>query len=266
MKTTIWTILKGLFVGSTMLVPGVSGGSMAMILGEYDKLILAVSSFFKEKKANAIYLGLFALGGFTGMILFAKPILYCINHFPMPMLYFFIGTVAGGVPLIYEKANIHKISLTSLLYLVMGIVIAILLSVFLPQNLFGSHSHTSMLILVAAGFIAAIALVLPGISVSYLLLIMGIYDTVMTAISHLQIAILLPMGAGLLCGIIATTKALEYAMQQAPQATYMIILGFILASVAQIFPGIPSGIYWLICPAACLLGYLAIRQLPCEET
>ena len=244
MKTTIWTILKGLFVGSTMLVPGVSGGSMAMILGEYDKLILAVSSFFKEKKANAIYLGLFALGGFTGMILFAKPILYCINHFPMPMLYFFIGTVAGGVPLIYEKANIHKISLTSLLYLVMGIVIAILLSVFLPQNLFGSHSHTSILILVAAGFIAAIALVLPGISVSYLL----------------------PMGAGLLCGIIATTKALEYAMQQAPQATYMIILGFILASVAQIFPGIPSGIYWLICPAACLLGYLAIRQLPCEET
>ncbi len=74
--------LKGLCVGGTMLVPGVSGGSMAMILGIYDKLITSVSSFFACKKRNALFLLLFALGGGAGMLLFANPLLYLLQRYP----------------------------------------------------------------------------------------------------------------------------------------------------------------------------------------
>ena len=74
--------LKGLCVGGTMLVPGVSGGSMAMILGIYDKLITSVSSFFACKKRNALFLLLFALGGGAGMLLFANPLLYLLERYP----------------------------------------------------------------------------------------------------------------------------------------------------------------------------------------
>ena len=87
---TIITALKGMLIGGTMLVPGVSGGTMAMLLGIYSRLISAVSSFRKDKKGNLLFLLVFALGGIAGMLIFARPILFLIEKFPMPMLYFFL--------------------------------------------------------------------------------------------------------------------------------------------------------------------------------
>lgn len=95
--------LKGLCVGGTMLVPGVSGGSMAMILGIYDKLITSVSSFFACKKRNALFLLLFALGGGAGMLLFANPLLYLLERYPLVLRWFFIGAVAGSTPMMLKK-------------------------------------------------------------------------------------------------------------------------------------------------------------------
>ena len=86
--------LKGLCVGGTMLVPGVSGGSMAMILGIYDKLITSVSSFFACKKRNALFLLLFALGGGAGMLLFANPLLYLLERSPVVLRWFFSSSSA----------------------------------------------------------------------------------------------------------------------------------------------------------------------------
>lgn len=91
-----------------MLVPGVSGGSMAMILGIYDKLITSVSSFFACKKRNALFLLLFALGGGAGMLLFANPLLYLLQRYPLVLRWFFIGAVAGSTPMMLKKAQIHK--------------------------------------------------------------------------------------------------------------------------------------------------------------
>ena len=102
--------LKGLCVGGTMLVPGVSGGSMAMILGIYDKLITSVSSFFACKKRNALFLLLFALGGGAGMLLFANPLLYLLERYPLVLRWFFIGAVAGSTPMMLKKAQIHSVS------------------------------------------------------------------------------------------------------------------------------------------------------------
>ena len=90
MKHYFITFGKSLIVGSTMLVPGVSGGSMAMILGIYTKLIHAVSSFMKDKLHNAFFLSVFLAGSLLGIVSFSKPILHLIETYPMPMLYFFM--------------------------------------------------------------------------------------------------------------------------------------------------------------------------------
>ena len=111
-----------MIVGGTMLVPGVSGGSMAMILGIYDRLISSVSSFMKNKKENLIFLALFCLGGGLGMILFARPLLGLIERFPMPMMYFFLGAVAGGVPMIFKEARIQRVSWESLAWIALGLL------------------------------------------------------------------------------------------------------------------------------------------------
>ena len=122
-----------------------------------------------------------------------------------------------------------------------------------------------MLVLVLAGIVAAAAHILPGISVSYLLLVMGLYHELMRAISEFNMTFLLPMGVGLLCGIILLTKGLEFLMKSYPQMSYLIILGFVLGSLAEVFPGIPIGTEWIFCMIAGGCGFYFIYTLSKSE-
>lgn len=259
--SAIVTFLKGLFVGGTMLVPGVSGGSMAMILGVYDRLVTSVSSFLKHKRESFLFLLTFALGGGVGALLFANPLSKLIELFRMPMLYFFIGAVGGSVPMIYKETKVKRFTWRVPVYVLIGVLIVSALSLLPSDAIANSQMQAgvvSFLWLMVAGFIAAIALVLPGISVSYLLLMMGLYDEMMRAIAELYFPFLIPLGLGLALGVILTTKLLERAMERHPQPTYLIILGFMLASVLEIFPGVPSGWDWIICPITLTAGFMVI--------
>lgn len=260
---TMITALKGMLIGGTMLVPGVSGGTMAMLLGIYSRLISAVSSFRKDKKGNLLFLLVFALGGILGMLIFARPILFLIEKFPMPMLYFFLGAVAGGIPLIFKEAKLQKITLGAVGYVVLGALIMGVFALIPGESLAVPEGGGAfrLLLLVAAGFLAAIALVLPGLSVSYFLLLLGLYDATMEAIASLRFSFLIPMGVGIILGIILTTKTLERAMEAHPKPTYLIILGFVLASAAEIFPGIPSLGMLPICLVTVVLGFSGVYFL-----
>lgn len=266
-------ILKGLCVGGSMLVPGVSGGSMAMILGVYDRLIGAVSNFFQDVRGNALFLGLFSLGGALGLLLFARPLSRLIEAFPKPMLYFFIGAAAGSVPLIFRQARAGRFGWRLIVYPLIGIAAVSLLGR-LPVSggaltggaaagpvLAGWDGWGGPLWLTLAGIIAAVALVLPGISVSYLLLVMGLYDKVILAVSQLYLPLLLPLGFGAVLGVVLTTRLLETAMKRYPRATYLTILGFLLGSAASVFPGIPSGAELIVCPLLFLAGFGLILKI-----
>ncbi len=266
-NNNIFTALKGVIIGGTMLVPGVSGGSMAMILGIYDRLISAVSSFAKHKKENLAFLVIFSLGGILGILVFANPLLRLIERYPMPMLYFFLGAVAGGIPLIVKQSGAKRLSWRSCLYLILGLLVVSLFA-FIPSGSFQSEMNAgpaSFLLLAAAGVISAAALVLPGISISYLLLLMGIYDEMMRAVSEFYLPFLLPLAAGLVLGILLITKGLEYAMTRHPHPTYFIILGFILGSIGELFPGIPSGWELVLCILTLAAGFFAVLLLSRAE-
>ncbi len=259
--------VKGLIIGGTMLVPGVSGGSMAIILGIYDELVSSVSSFMKSKRKHFLFLLVFGVSGLVGMFLFSKPLLRLIEAYPMPMLYFFMGAVAGGVPLIFKQSQLKRFSVRGLFYVLLGLAIVLGLAV-IPVS--GGQSAMDadlkgILYLALAGFIAAVALVLPGISVSYLLLVMGLYDELMRAISQFYMPFLIPLGVGLILGIILTTKILEKAMNSYPQPTYLIILGFVLGSMGEVFPGIPTGIEIPVCACTLLAGFGCIMLLSYRE-
>lgn len=92
--------LQRLIVGGTMLVPGVSGGSMAILLDVYDDLVRAVGSFFRHKRESLLLLIPFCLGGGIGIFLLAAPLLHLLERYPGPMLFFFAGAVAGSVPMV----------------------------------------------------------------------------------------------------------------------------------------------------------------------
>mgnify|MGYP002301106417 FL=1 len=243
---------KGAIVGGTMLVPGVSGGTMAIILGIYDQLVHAVASFRRQPRQNLLFLFLFCVGGGLGMLLFSRPLLSLLNAFPLPMGYFFIGAVAGSIPMIYQKSQPSSFSWHVPVYVLAGVVIVSLFSV-LPTGVISSTGSWQPLLLIVTGIVAAAALVLPGISVSYLLLMLGLYDKTIAAISHLQFSFLLPLFIGLCIGILLVTKILERLMDRHPRPTYLVILGFMLASIASVFPGLPS----LAVAPACVLTFAA---------
>ena len=197
------------------------------------------------------------------MLLFANPLFLLIEKHPMPLHYFFMGTVFGGIPLIFKQAEVKRISGKVLLYILVGTLIVILLT-FIPAGNFQAKTASvflSNMLIIAAGFIAAVALVLPGISVSYMLLILGLYDETMRAISVLDLSFLIPLFVGLLIGIILTTKMLEHAMTKHPQPTYLIILGFIIGSIEELFPGMPTTSTWHLCLIMLLAGFTVIRLI-----
>ncbi len=263
MRDNKWQIAgKGLIIGATMIVPGVSGGTMAIILGIYDRLISAVSSFRKNVKENFLFLFLFAISAGVGLFLFTTPLSWLLENYEMPTTYFFIGAVAGGIPLIERKSGVKKIDLDVLLYLLVGALVVTLLSK-LPQNLLTTTQTNSIVqwfFLIIAGIVSAAALVLPGISFSHFLLILGLYEQLLHAVKTLEFTFLIPLAAGVLLGILLFSKMLEHVMEKYPKETYLLILGFIVGSVAAIYPGIPSGVEFIFCIATVAAGFFAIYR------
>ncbi len=259
-------LYKGLLIGSTMLIPGVSGGSMAIILGIYDRLVTAVSSFTKNIKENTLLLLMFALSAGVGMFLLAKPILVLWEMYPKAMGFFFMGAVAGGGPAIYKEARVEKMKWRYAAYILIGFLIAALMALPGVEAVTSSgDGQRSALYLFAAGIIAAVALVLPGISVSFLLLFLGLYDELMRAVSEMNITFLAPIGLGILIGIVLTTKALERAMKNYPKITYLMIIGFVAGSLLEIFPGMPEGYEWIWCLSVAASGFYCIVSLARAE-
>ena len=262
-KDHIITFFKGLVIGGTMLVPGVSGGTMAMTLGIYGRLIEAVSTLRQLNRRKLLFLALFTLGGGLGMLIFSNPLLLLLERWPRPTIYFFLGAVAGAVPMICRHAQVRSFSPRYVLYIVLGVLAVLALSV-LPTDLIPEEASKGLLhivLLMAAGFFAAIALILPGVSVSYFLLLLGLYDKTMRAISRVDLVFLLPLLIGLVIGILLATKLLDRAMSRYPNATYLIILGFVLGSIIDTFPGVPLGWESLACLLTASVGFCLILLL-----
>jgi len=254
---------KGLWIGGTMTVPGVSGGTMAILVGIYDRLIGAVSGLVPVRKKTTLnsilFLTVFLLGAGLGMLLFAKLI---SGWWEQPVAggyvrFFFLGAVAGGIPLILASAKVKKFSAWLIVLTVIGVCLVFGLT-FLPEEMFSLETAGgvgSFLLKLAGGVILAIALVLPGVSASQMLYTLGIYEELIACISDLRIVPLIPLGIGTVIGILLVTKTLDLLMSKYPKQTFLIIFGFILGSLPELFPKDVDGNY-LLCGVCVAVGFL----------
>ncbi len=247
-------MINGLIIGVSMLIPGVSGGTVALICGIYYKLIAAVDTFFEKPKENFKFLLSVAMGGIIGILVFSKLILLTYNTYKTPMVYLFMGAVLGSIPLLIKSAGVKKIDLKTITYPLLGIVIVLLLEC-LPKDLFiiNADGLAEYLVIFLIGIVLATALVLPGISFSYMLLILGLYEQTLGAIETVNIVFLFAMGTGVLLGIFLTAKIIRIILRKYPKQTYLVIIGFVIASIKDVFPGIPYGTELLV-SALLLLG------------
>lgn len=234
--------ISGLIIGVSMLIPGVSGGTTALMCGIYYRLIAAVDCFFDKPKENFKFLLSVVIGGLVGVLAFSKIILITYNTYKIPMLYLFMGAVLGSIPLLIKSAGVKKINIKTFLYPLFGIIVVLLLEL-IPKDLFviDTVGFLKYFILFLLGIILATALILPGISFTYILLVLGLYEQTLGAIESFNITFLLSMGTGVILGVYLTAKIIRIVLRKYPKQTYLVIVGFVIASLKDVFPGIPTG-------------------------
>ena len=258
-KSAIKDFFCGGVIGASMLLPGVSGGTSAIIMGIYDKLIKAVSGLFSDFKRNAVFLFTVAAGGCIGVAVLSGLILNIVNTFYVQSMYFFVGAILGSIPLMIRKAKISAKNIYYVLFSALGVILAVGIGTIPSLGSFsGNGTFSEIPIQILCGFIIAIALILPGISTSHILLVLGMYEPILNALRNLDIFFILPIFVGGVIGIFACTKILDKAMERFPQQTFMIITGFVMASVYDIFPGAESGMNMVICIILSLIGFCAV--------
>ena len=242
MKDKLLYIIKGFFFGVANIIPGVSGGTIAITMGIYEDMISSISGFLKNPKKSIMYLLPIGIGAVLSILLMSKVISFCLDRFPAPTNLFFIGLIVGGIPLLTRKVKGAKFNPINafLLLLTFSIIMFMTFSDGGGSNMDLSNvTFGKMILLFIVGMIAAGCMVIPGISGSFVLMLLGAYKPVISVIGDLtnfsnlghNLSILIPFGIGVVVGILLIAKILEFLFNKYEVSTYYAILGFILASV-----------------------------------
>ncbi|UTC92073.1 DUF368 domain-containing protein [Treponema denticola] len=246
MLNYIKKIIAGIAVGIANVIPGVSGGTIAVVFGVYSELIGAASLDIKIIKANfKIYLCLFGGMG-LGILLFARLFKLVYEKFPVQTNFFFIGLIIGSIFIIFDlvREKEKESSFTKVFKILWFFIgLSIMLTLYFFKGAAASSTAAietlslgSFIFLFLAGFAGAAAMIIPGISGSFLLLIMGAYYTVIKAITDFNIPVLIPAGLGVLAGIILSARLIGFLMEKFPKITYAFILGLVAGSIRHMLP------------------------------
>ena len=272
---------KGAAIGVAMIIPGVSGGTLAVLLNVYDRLISAISNLLKDFKNSIKVLLPIVLGAVVAVVAAYFPLKFALSHAPFPTVMLFAGLMLGSCPKTIKdgmKNGFKKLDVLSValpLLLIIGIC-------FIP-NLGSADLSATMpvygyFLLILIGALASCALVVPGVSGSMLLLILGYYNEILDTVSLLKTdfghsaLVLLTFAVGLILGFFSIAKLMKLLLSKFPRATNWAIIGFVVGSIPAIFitynNNFPDFIYSTLSAAhiavgcvLCVLGIIATYVL-----
>lgn len=235
-------IYRGILMGISDLIPGVSGGTIAFILGIYDRLLEAISGFFsREWKKQLGFLVPLVTGIGITLLVFSRFIEFLLENHYEATQFFFMGLILGVLPYIMKQAEVKK-NFTArhlVILLVIGAALASMAFIQTSDNIapITELSTPTFFLLFFSGWIASMAMLLPGISGSFILLLIGVYSTAINALSTLNLPIVLVIGAGVMVGFVVSSKVISYLLEHFTYVTYAAIIGLILGSLFVVFPG-----------------------------
>ncbi|HEI7662674.1 TPA: DUF368 domain-containing protein [Staphylococcus aureus] len=267
-------ILKGFAMGTSDLVPGVSGGTIALLLGIYNQFIASISGIFSRRFwPSFTFLIPIIIGMLLAMGSLSNLFNYLLSQHHIPTMFFFGGLIIGILPYLLKISN-YKTSFTTKHYMMVIAGIAILIVITLMNN---GDKHAGETLTLSTGLIikyfiagmcASSAMLLPGISGSFMLLVFGVYGTVMLAISEvvklnfIGLPILLAVGFGVLAGFIISSKIIQYFLTHHKLMTFALIIGFVVGSLFALFPGLPTNIVmWFVSLVVFIIGFIVSLTL-----
>lgn len=240
-------LLQGMVVGIANIIPGVSGGTMMVAMGLYDKLIHAITHLKSEFKESMKLLIPIFIGAGVAIVTLARLFEFLLENYPIPTNFAFCGLIAGSLPFIFNKVKGHTVSIGKIIAFLIFFAVVILMAVMGETN--GNAADVSfgvvnVIKLLLVGIIAAATMVVPGVSGSMMLMLLGYYDTILKSINQfidaliafdmealfVQCAVLVPFGIGVVVSIFLIAKLIEFIFSKAEIHAYYAIIGLIIAS------------------------------------
>ena len=265
-----WTnILKGFGMGTSDLIPGVSGGTIALLLGIYDDFISSVSGLFSKRFWPSFkFLLPILLGMGLAIALLSNLFNYLLSYHEIPTMFFFTGLIIGIIPYLLKTSNFKQTFKTKhYLMILTGIIILVIITLLNNGDKHSGETLTLSFGLIIkyfiAGMFASSAMLLPGISGSFMLLVFGAYGTVMFSISELvnlnftALPILIIVGLGILTGFMLSSRMIQHFLHHHTTMTFALIIGFVIGSIYAVFPGFPeNGLVWIISFLTIIIGFI----------
>ena len=238
--------LKGFIMGVANIIPGVSGGTLAVILGVFKDFLGAISNIFKTFWKSVLFLLPIVLGIGVAILASSKLIETCLTKFPLATVLFFVGLILGGIPILFNKIKNEMKSVPN--YIIFGIVFMFVLvfTFFISgeKNVeLINLNFFDYILLFFVGALASASMVIPGISGSMVLMTVGYYNGILATVNNLfdfsmfweNVAILIPFGLGVVVGILLISKLITYLLNKFEVKTYFAIFGFIFSSLIVMF-------------------------------
>lgn len=232
------TVLFGFIIGIAAITPGLSGGILAIVLGVYAPALDAVMTIHHNFKKSVSYLFPLGIGALIGLCTFGIIMKQLLSSFEQTVIYCFIGLIAGSMPSLLKEATKEGVKKAYFVFLALAFAVGIFFSVAVAYGNIGTSA--SPLLLAIAGVFLAMGILIPGISSSFLLMQLGVYDDMINSVATLNIPNLIWIGIGAAAFFIVTAKFINFAFKKHHGYAYFTALGFLFASVITAFPGIPS--------------------------
>jgi putative membrane protein len=243
MREYFYVVLKGIGMGAANVIPGVSGGTIALITGVFERLVNAIKSFgitalrllFKGKLKDFIrytdfyFLIALGLGVLIALFSLARILDFLFQNHPVFIWSYFFGLILASV--YFVGRTVEKWKLAVILSFVAGAAIAIIISFLSP-----TQGNENFLYLLLCGVVGVSSMILPGLSGSFILILMGNYLVIIDAINHLRIEILFPVAIGIVLGLLGFSHLLSWVFRKFRNQTIALLTGFILGSLTIIWP------------------------------
>ncbi|MDF2803242.1 MAG: hypothetical protein K0S61_3145 [Anaerocolumna sp.] len=257
----ILRFVKGLFIGSGFILPGVSGGALAAVFGIYERIISFLAHITKDFKKNVIFFIPIGLGGVVGVFLLSFVVSFFLGTYEVQILWFFVGCILGTIPALWKQAGKKGRKNKHINILVVSFFLSLAFLLFGEHMLSGGQVPQNIFTWAIAGALIGLGVIVPGLSPSNFLVYMGMYKDMADGVKNLDLAVVLPIFIGAAVCVLLLSKLMDYVFSRAYAGLFHAILGIVFASTIIIVPrnfnylSLGVIVCIIMCIAGAALGY-----------
>jgi len=260
-KDFFYRMFCGLFLGISVIAPGISGSIMAVMMGIYDDLINIISNPFKNFKKNFVYLLPMVIGAGAGILVLIQALDFLFEHYPVPAYLLFMSLIAGSIPTVFKEARKGIIKKKYFIGVFLALCFALTIGLLAKSEYVvavdtANTATTAMRVyLPIVGGVAGMMSMIPGMSVSMVLMMFNVYEPLLSAAKSFDVITIMPVGIAFLVGMVLFSNITKTVFKKFRTLGFLMVLGFMTGSIISIFPGLPTDLLnWVLTIIAVAVG------------